>query len=384
MEMLKESDCNHHHHHQEDWMILQKSVKGLLFGNWEDKELAAKEIRRIAKKDLKRKKSMAQLGVIQPLVDMVGSDKLARQRLAVQALIELANGSSMNKLIMLESGILSKLPKKTDKLDEPARQDFAHLLLSLSSALSNIQFPSSSATRIIPFVVSILESSNNVDTKKLCLSALHNVSSQIESAGHLATSTGVISTLLRLSSSGENEEASEKALATLGNLVVTSTGRKALEGNPMVPENLIEILAWEEKPKCQELSAYLLMILAHQSSEQREKMAKGGIVPVLLEVALLGSPLAQKRALKLLQWFKDERQKRMGPHSGPQQLGRFSIDQGSPVNKRDEIGKKMMKNIVKQSLHRNMEVITRRASGGDASSKLKSLVISSSSKSLPY
>lgn len=89
MEVLKESDSTS----QDDWMVLQKSVKGLHFGSWEEKGLAAREIKRLAKEDLKRRKSMAQLGVIQPLVDMVESDVVERQRLAVQALIELANGS---------------------------------------------------------------------------------------------------------------------------------------------------------------------------------------------------------------------------------------------------------------------------------------------------
>jgi hypothetical protein len=124
------------------------------------------------------------------------------------------------------------------------------------------------------------------------------------------------------------------------------------------------------------------MILAHRSSAQREKMAKSGIVPALLELALLGSPLAQKRALKLLQWFKDERQTRMGPHSGPQ-TARIAI--GSPVNHSEaQEGKKLMKDLVKQSLHKNMELITRRANATSGhSSMLKSLVISTSSKSLP-
>lgn len=265
---------------------------------------------------------------------------------------------------------------EVDVLDESAKRELAELLLSISS-LANTEFPVTSS-RLIPFVVSILESSSNIETKILCLSTLYNLSSVLENAGSMVSS-GVIETLLKLSIL---EDASEKALATLGNLVVTLSGRKALENNPLVPENLIEILAREEKPKCQELSAYILMILAHQSSKQREKMAKAGIVPILLEVALLGSPLAQKRALKLLQWFKDERQRRMGPHSGPQ-VGRISM--GSPVNeKEDDEGKKLMKKIVKQSLYKNMETITRRANGAGDSSSLKALVISSSSKSLPY
>ncbi|KAL8032466.1 hypothetical protein ABFX02_13G097600 [Erythranthe guttata] len=357
---------------------LQKCVKMLHFGGWDDKEAAAKEIKELAEEGLKRRKiTMAELGVIPPLVAMVGSEVAARQMLAVRALIELANGSFTNKAQMVEAGILSRIPDDIiTTLDETAKREFAQLLLSIS-ALANSQF-SLTSSRIIPLIVSILESCSTIETKDSCLTALYNLSSVLEYSGSLIAK-GVVDILIRLSSI---KEASGKALATLGNLVVTLAGKKALEQNPMIPECLIEVMTWEDNPKSQELSAYILMILAHQSSSQRQKMAKAGIVQVLLEVALLGSPLAQKRALKILQWFKDERRMRVGPHSGPQ-VGRVVI--GSPVNRRDvDQGKILMKKIVEQSLYKNMETITTRANGDGDSSKLKALVISSSSKSLPY
>ena len=279
--------------------------------------------------------------------------------------------------LIVEAGILSKLPNTIDLVDESTTSEFAELLLSLSS-LANTQFHFTSLD-FLPLLRNILESGSSFDTKRSCLGALCNLSTVLENAGPLVSS-GVVPILLELSSM---KETSEKALATLGNLLVTLMGKKAIENSSMVPKNFIEILSWEDKPKCQELSVYILMILAHQSSSQSEKMAQGGIVPVLLEVVLLGSPLAQKRALKLLQWFKDERQTKMGPHSGPQSP-RFAM--GSPVNNQREAseGKKLMKSLVKQSLHRNMEIITQRANAAGESSKLKSLVISTSSKSLPY
>lgn len=282
-----------------------------------------------------------------------------------------------NKALMVEAGILLQLPKNVDALDESTRSEFGELLLMLSS-LANTSFPLASS-EMVPFLVGILGSANSsIETKETCLGTLHNLSTVLDNAGPLV-SNGVVEILLKLLLV---KELSEKALATLGNLVVTLMGKKAMEHSPVLPESLIEILTWEEKPKCQELSAYILMILAHQSSAQREKMADSGNIPVLLQVVLLGSPLAQKRALKLLQWFKDERQAKMGPHSGPQ-TGR--IPMGSPVNKREaQEGKKMMKNLVKQSLHKNLEIITRRANAAEDSSKLKALVISTSSKSLPY
>lgn len=278
---------------------------------------------------------------------------------------------------MVEAGILTKLPKNVDAVDESTRHEFGELLLSLSS-LANTHIPLSSS-EILPFLVGILESGSSVETKELCIGALYNLSAVLDNARPMV-SNGVVHTLLKLCSM--KERLSEKSLATLGNLVVTSMGKKAMEDSPLVPESLIEILTWEEKPKCQELSAYILMILAHQSSEQRDKMAKSGIVHVSLQLALLGSPLAQRRASKLLQWFKDERQAKMGPHSGPQ-TRRVSI--GSPLSPREaQEGKKMMKNLVQQSLHKNLEMITRRANAAADSSKLKSLVISTSCKSLPY
>ncbi|XP_073313751.1 U-box domain-containing protein 45-like [Primulina huaijiensis] len=362
----------------EPWLAtLQKSVKSLHFGSWEEKEAAAEEIRKLAEKGLKRRKIMVGLGVIPPLVAMVGSGVVARQSLAVRALTELANGSFTNKALIVEAGLFSKLPENIGFLEEAQKQEFAQLLLPISTlTISQISLTS---TRIIAIVVSILDSdSSNLRTKESCLSTLYNLSSVLDNAAAFISS-GAVEILVRLSLV---KYSSEKALAILGNLAVTLAGRKELEHNPMVPEGLIEIMTWEEKPECQELSAHILMILAHSSSSQRQKMARCGIVQVLLEVALLGSPIAQKRALKILQWFKNERQMRMGPHSGPQ-VGTVMIG-SPPVNRRGEDeGKRTMKKIVRQSLHKNMEVIIGRANGDEVSSKFKALVISSSSKSLP-
>ncbi|XP_042478088.1 U-box domain-containing protein 7-like [Macadamia integrifolia] len=364
---------------EDDLAVLQRSVKRLHFGSLEDKDDAAKEIKRLAAEDLKTRKSLAALGVIPSLVSMLDSDVSSRRLLAIQALIELANGTHVNKALMVEAEILKKLPgSDLDSLDELVQRDFATLLVSISD-LANVQFPIASS-EMLPFLIWNLNSNTSIEATEACLGALHNLSTMLDSIGPLI-SNGVVSTLMRLCL---EKESSEKALAILGNLVVTVMGKKAMENDPKVPDRFIEIMTWEEKPKCQELASYILMILAHQSSAQREKMAKLGIVPVLLEVALLGSPLAQKRALKILQWFKDERQTRMRAHSGPQ-TGRIMVG-GLPVNQRESReGKKLMKNMVKQSLDKNMEFITRRANAATDSSKLKSYVISSSSsKSLPY
>lgn len=74
-------------------MVLQRSVKKLHFGMWEEKEKAAMEIERLAREDGKTRKLMAELEVIPVLVAMVSSDVPSRRLVGVTALIELARGT---------------------------------------------------------------------------------------------------------------------------------------------------------------------------------------------------------------------------------------------------------------------------------------------------
>lgn len=138
-------------------------------------------------------------------------------------------------------------------------------------------------------------------------------------------------------------------------------------------------------PKCQEISAYIIMIVVHQR-ESRLGESKT-IVPVLLGLVLLGTPLAQKRGLKLLEWLKNERQGRVGAHSGPQTGRSVGGAVGSRFDEEEiEKGKRMMRSLVKESLYKNMEIITQRANVGECSTIRRTLDSSSSisSKSLPF
>lgn len=282
---------------------------------------------------------------------------------------------------MVEAGILIRISQLVATEDPLCTSDFVALLLSLSNVPTATSF-FSPATDILLFLDKVLNSDHSPrDTKLACLVTLHHLSTLLDHNTSMVSS-GTIHTLIRLST---QKDTSEQALATLGNLVVSVAGKQAVEVDPGVPNSFIEVLAWEDKPKCQELALYILMILAHGSSCQRGKMAKSGIVQVLLEVVLLGSPLAQKRAMKILQWFRDERQRKIGPHSGPQ-TGRLHIGLQMDVTKEIKEGRMAIKRMVRQSLYKNMELIMRRADQANSpgTSKIKSLIVSSSSKSLTY
>lgn len=89
MEMHKEED----EVVEETEVLLQKTVKMLHFGSWEEKEVAAKEIESLVKEDVKVRKLITELGVVPVLVSMVASEVVSRRRSGLTALIYLADGT---------------------------------------------------------------------------------------------------------------------------------------------------------------------------------------------------------------------------------------------------------------------------------------------------
>jgi hypothetical protein len=78
---------------EETEILLQKTVKMLHFGNWEEKEVAAKEIESLVKEDVKVRKLITELGVVPVLVSMVASQVASRRSAGLTALIHLADGT---------------------------------------------------------------------------------------------------------------------------------------------------------------------------------------------------------------------------------------------------------------------------------------------------
>jgi hypothetical protein len=232
------------------------------------------------------------------------------------------------------------------------------------------------------------------DTKLPCLAALRNLSTKLEHARDVVSS-GAVRALLSLSLSLDRKT-SEAALCILGELAAASAAaRKAMEEEgegEAAPRAVLEAMTRHESARCQEHATYLAMVLAHGSRALRRRMRQLGVVQALLEVSLLGSPLAQRRAAKILQLFKEEgpQQSRLRAHSGPRVEG----DGGTSCPDDDIAGEDgreakdccrdtTVGKIVRQSLDRNMKCILRRATASVDLTNVKLLVTSSSSKSLP-
>lgn len=260
-------------------------------------------------------------------------------------------------------------------------QQLAQLLLSISS-LANTDFPLS-ASELLPFLVATLGADDvPADIKLPCLAALRNLSTKLEHVRDVVSS-GAVHALLSLV---PDKKTSEAALSILGELAATSAaGKKAMEEDEVAPRALLEAMTRHESARCQEHATYLAMVLAHGSRELRRRLRQLGVVQALLEVSLLGSPLAQRRAAKILRWFKEEGRSRIRGHSGPRLEGTSChVDHdnvGDGQEAKDCRG--TVEKIVKQSLDRNMKSILRRATASVDLTNVKLLVTSSSSKSLP-
>jgi hypothetical protein len=105
------------------------------------------------------------------------------------------------------------------------------------------------------------------------------------------------------------------ALGVLADLATASTvasaaARREIAEDEAVPRALVEAMARHGRARCQEHATYLVMALVHGGGhvgrELMRWMRRIGVLQALLEVSLLGSPLAQSRATKILQWFKDD------------------------------------------------------------------------------
>ncbi|PUZ64685.1 hypothetical protein GQ55_3G162600 [Panicum hallii var. hallii] len=352
---------------------MRAAVRRLSFGAAEEQREAAAEVAALARSDERRKRLLPELGVVPPLVAMLAGARLA----AVAALLELARGTHRNKVHIVKAGLLKKLPQLMDDKDLARSQQLALLVLSISS-LANTDFPLS-ASELLPFLVATLSADDvPADTKLPCLAALRNLSTKLEHVRDVVSS-GAVHALLSLVL---DKTASEAALSILGELAATSAaGKKAMEEDEAAPRALLEAMTWHGSARCQEHATYLVMVLTHGSRALRRQMRQLGVVQALLEVSLLGSPLAQRRAAKVLQWFKEEGQSRIRAHSGPRMEGASCHDGGGGQDAKD--CRDTVDKIVKQSLDRNMKSILRRATASVDLTNVKLLVASSSSKSLP-
>ncbi|XP_043697558.1 U-box domain-containing protein 13, partial [Telopea speciosissima] len=384
---------------------LQGVVKRLQFEEGSLQKEAAVDVRRLAKEDSEARSMLAMLGAIPPLVGMLDSNDQDFQIASLYALLNLGIGNDANKAAIVKAGAVHKMLKLIECLDESPNLSVSEAIvanfLGLSALDSNKPIIGSSGA--IPFLVKTLRnvhSRSSAQARQDSLRALYNLSISNLNISQILE-TDFVPYLLSMV---DDMEVSERILSILSNIVSTTEGRKAVSTSRESFSILIDVLSWTDSPGCQEKASYILMVMAHKAYGDRQTMIEAGIVSSLLELTLLGSTLAQKRASRILECLRVDKGKQVsGGYRGvlgaavsapicgsSSSAGPNGVSQEGLTEEDDEMmseEKKAVKQLVQQSLQNNMKRIVKRANLPQdfvPSDHFKTLTSTSTSKSLPF
>lgn len=385
---------------------VKRVVRDLQVGEGVRKSGGAVEVRRRAKEDLEARTTLAMLGAIPPLVGMLDSEDQESQIASLYALLNLGIGNDENKAAIVKAGAVHKMLKLIESPNEPPNSAVSEAVvanfLGLSALDSNKSIiGSSGAVPILVRTLKNLDKTSSSQAMQDSLRALYNLSILPLNIS-VILETDFVSFLLNTLG---DMEVSERILSILSNVVSTPEGRKAISTVPDAFPILIDVLNWNDSTGCQEKASYILMVMAHKSYGDRQAMIDAGIVSSLLELSLLGSTLAQKRASRILECLRVDKGKQVSESYGGS-LGSIGVSApicGSSSSSADpnlsskeafeeeedmmSEEKKAVKQLVQQSLQNNMRRIVKRANLPQdfvPSDHFKALTSSSTSKSLPF
>ncbi|EOA27015.1 hypothetical protein CARUB_v10023113mg [Capsella rubella] len=328
--------------------------------------VAASEVRLLAKDDKEVRVTLAMLGAIPPLVSMIDDDEHIEnaQIASLYALLNLGIGNDANKAAIVKAGAVHKMLKLIESSSKPPNQAISEAIvanfLGLSALDSNKPIIGSSGA--IVFLVKTLknfeETSSSRQAREDALRALYNLSIHHQNVPFILE-TDLIPFLLNTLG---DMEVSERILAILTNVASVPEGRKAITAVAEAFSILVDVLNWNDSVKCQEKAIYILMLMAHKGYGDRRAMIEAGIESALLELTLIGSPLAQKRASRVLECLRvvDKGKQVSAPICGvSSSSSSLSRERGHEIRMSDE--RKAVKQLVQQSLQCNMKRIVKRA-----------------------
>ncbi|MBA0774245.1 hypothetical protein Gotri_009466 [Gossypium trilobum] len=382
---------------------LKRVVKELQVEDKERNVQAACRVRSLTKEDSEARMTLAMLGTIPPLVAMLDFQDSDSQIAALYALLNLGIGNDANKAAIVKAGAVHKMLKLLESPNEPNQAVSDAVVanfLGLSALDSNKPIIGSSGA--IPFLVKslkILDTNSRSQARHDALRGLYNLSISPSNISFISEADLIPFLLNALG----DMEVSERILSILSNVVSTPEGRKGISIAPEAFPILVDVLNWTDSPGCQEKASYILMVMAHKAYGDRQAMIEAGIVSSLLELTLLGSTLAQKRASRILEVLRVDKGKRVSENFGGNMNAAVSApicgsSSSSSTNLNgkeclvEEAGmmseeKKAVKQLVQQSLQNNMRRIVNRANLPQdfvPSEHFKSLTASTTSKSLPF
>lgn len=273
---------------------------------------AAEEIRFLSKDDDEARSYMGANGFIHMLVNFLRSAidacNAQAQETGALALFNIAVNNNRNKAAILAAGAV---PLLLDLLDSETSEAAVAVLLMLSSLEDNKA--SIGASGAISSLIKLMNSESN-QCRQDAINALYNLSTFKGNSSYMV-SGGAISRLSHLLVSAEGD-CTEKCLTILYNLASIEEGRATIADT----EGCIGAIAYlldTGTPNAQEQAAAALLLLCTNSFEHSQMVLREGVIPSLVTLSVNGSPRGRDKAHKLLQHFREQRQRDVSSQSSP-------------------------------------------------------------------
>ncbi|CAM6058474.1 unnamed protein product [Sphagnum tenellum] len=269
---------------------------------------AAEEIRVLAKSNAKARAQIGDRGAIPALVAFlqtsISVDDHRAQEVGALALLNVAINNDRNKAAVVAAGgvpLFVELLKA--EASQASKEAVVAALLTLSCLNENKACVGSSGA--IPLLVQLLTSGSN-QARKDALITLYNLTIFLGNRPRVVRA-GAIPILVHLLSL-RKVDLLEKCVALLYNLSSIEEGRSTIaktEGGVAVLAEILETGSIKEK----EHAAATLLLLCTNSSQHSQLVLREGVIPALVSLSVSGNPRGQEKAQKLLQHFREQRQK---------------------------------------------------------------------------
>ncbi|KAG0627232.1 hypothetical protein M758_2G184400 [Ceratodon purpureus] len=303
---------------EDQWAIrCEDLVAGLSEGSLQQKYQAAEEIRVLAKTNAKARTQFGEGGAIPALVELlstaVDSDDQSAQEMVTISLLNVAISDDKNKAGVVAAGCVPLLVELLKAGASRACKEAAvAALLTLSCLNENKACIGSSGA--IPLLVQLLISGSN-QGRKDALTTLYNLTILLGNRPRVVRA-GAIPILVHLLSL-RKVDLLEKIVALLYILASIEEGRSTIantEGGIAVLAEILDTGSIKEK----EHAAATLLLLCTNSLHHTQLVLREGVIPALVSLSVGNNPRAQDKAQKLLQHFREQRQKEtVFSHSAP-------------------------------------------------------------------
>ncbi|XP_004289953.1 PREDICTED: U-box domain-containing protein 3-like [Fragaria vesca subsp. vesca] len=265
--------------------------------------MAAEELRLLAKHNMDNRIIIGQCGAITPLLSLLYSEVKIMQEHAVTALLNLSINED-NKAMIAEAGAIEPLIHVLKTGNDGAKENSAAALFSLSVLDEyKAKIGRSGAVKAL---VDLLRS-GTLRGKKDAATALFNLSIFHENKARLVQA-GAVKYLIELMD--PDTGMADKAVALLANLSTIAEGRLAIARGGGIPL-LVEIVE-SGSQRGKENSASVLLQLCLHSPKFCTMVLQEGAVPPLVALSQSGTPRAKEKAQQLLSHFRNQREGAMG------------------------------------------------------------------------